>query len=115
MELNLTILKLFFEEPNRKRSIREISRVLKINHTTVRQHLNQLAEEEFLSSKREGVYLFYLLVLSKKTLNLKLYYNLEKMRRSGLVQDLEKLFDFPVIVIFGSYASATDDETSDID
>ena len=115
MERKLIILKSFFEEPNRKFSIRELSRILRINHTTVRQYLNQLVKEGFLSSKKEGLYLFYRLVLSKKTLNLKLYYNLEKIRESNLIQDLEKVFNLPVIVLFGSYASSMDDKTSDID
>jgi predicted nucleotidyltransferase len=115
MERKLTILKPFFEEPNRKFSIRELSRILKINHTTVRQYLNKLVKEGFLSLKKEGVYSFYRLVLNKKTLNLKLYYNLEKIRESNIINDLEKEYDLPVVVLFGSYASAMDDITSDID
>ena len=115
MERKLIILKPFFEDINRKFSIRELSRILKINHTTIRQHLNKLAKEEFLSLKKEGVYYFYRLILNKKTLNLKLYYNLEKIRESGIIEDLEKEYDLPVIILFGSYASATDDITSDID
>src|SRR3989338_4003205 len=115
MEIKLTILKSFFEEPNRKFSIRELSRILKINHTTVRQYLNKFVKEGFLSVKMEGVYSFYQLGLTKKTLNLKLYYNLEKIRESNLIQDLEGAYDLPVIVLFGSYSSAMDDKTSDID
>ena len=115
MEMKLTILKAFFEDPNKKFSIRELSRILKINHTTVRQYLNKLVKEGFLSVKKEGLYLFYQLILSKKTKNLRLYYNLEKIRESNLIEDLEKYYDFPVIVLFGSYASATDDKASDID
>ena len=115
MERKLTILKPFFEEPNKRFSIRELSRILKINHTTIRQHLNKLEKEMFLTSKKEGVYSFYQLILSKKTLNLKLYYNLEKLRESGIIEDLEKAYDLPVIAVFGSYANAMDDLTSDID
>ena len=115
MEIKLTILNPFFEDPIRKFSIRELSRILKINHTTVRQHLNKLAKEGFLSAKKEGVYYFYRLILSKKTINLKLYYNLEKMRTSNLVDDLERAYDLPVIILFGSYASARDDSNSDVD
>ena len=115
MERKLTILMPFFEDPNRKFSIRELSRILKINHTSVRQYLNILVTEGFLSSKKEGVYSFYRLVLDKKMLNLKLYYNLEKLRESHIIEDLEKDYDRPVIVLFGSYASATDDRDSDID
>ena len=55
------------------------------------------------------------MILSKKALNLKLYYNLEKIRNSSLIEDLEKAYDLPVIVLFGSYASARDDTSSDID
>ncbi|MEK6951640.1 MAG: nucleotidyltransferase domain-containing protein [Nanoarchaeota archaeon] len=115
METKLTILKPFFEDPNRKFSIRELSRILNINHTTVRQHLNKLVKEEFLSLNVDRIYSFYHLVLNKKTLNLKMYYNLEKIRKSNIISDLEKTFNFPVIVLFGSYASAIDDKNSDID
>lgn len=115
MERKLTILKPFFENPNGKFSIRELSRTLKINHTTVRQYLNKLVKEGFLSSEKEGLYCFYRLILLKKALNLKFYYNLEKIRNSNLIEDLEKAYDLPVIVLFGSYASATDDASSDID
>jgi predicted nucleotidyltransferase len=115
MERKLTILGPFFENPARKFSIRELSRNLKINHTSVRQYLNGLVKEGFLSVKREGVYSFYQLVLSRKTLNLKLYYNLEKLRNSCIIDDLEKAYDLPVIILFGSYASARDDAGSDVD
>jgi len=111
----MTILKPFFEEPNRKFSIRELSRILKVNHTTVRQHLNNLAKDRFLFSKKEGVYTFFRLINSRKITYLKLYYNLEKLRDSGLLEELERFFDLPIIVVFGSFASATDDMTSDID
>ncbi len=115
METKITIVKHFFEEPNRKFSIRQLSRITKINHTTVRQYLKKLLKEEFLSSKEEGVYLFYRLIPSDKTMNLKKYYNLEKIRESRIIDDLEKTYDLPTIVLFGSYASATDDITSDMD
>lgn len=115
METKLTILGRFFEDPNKKFSIRELARILKINHTTVRQYLNKFVKEGFLSVKREGLYSFYQLILSKKAINLKLYYNLEKVRESNIIQDLEKIYDLPVIVLFGSYSSAMDDKTSDID
>lgn len=115
MERKLAILKQFFEDPNRKFSIRELSRILNINHTTVRQYLNRLVKEGFLSFKKEGLYSFFKLILDKKTLNLKLYYNLEKIRESKIIEDLEREYNLPVIVLFGSYASAMDDSVSDID
>ncbi|MBI2632560.1 nucleotidyltransferase domain-containing protein, partial [Candidatus Pacearchaeota archaeon] len=55
------------------------------------------------------------ITLSKKTLNLKLYYNLEKIRTSHIIEEIEKLYDFPIIVLFGSFSSATDSIESDVD
>ncbi len=115
MEKELTMLKSFFEEPSRMFSIRELSRILRINHTTVRQQLNRLVKNGFLSSRKDGLYVFYKLILSKKVLNLKLFYNLEKIRESSIIEDLEKVYDLPTIILFGSYASAMDYLTSDID
>ena len=89
METKLTILKPFFEDPDKRFSIRQLSRILKINHTTIRQHLNKMVKEEILSLKKEGVYSFYKLILSKRVLNLKLYYNLEKIRDSHIIEDIE--------------------------
>ena len=115
MEAKITILKPFFEEPNREYHIRELSRILKINHTTVRQKLTKLVKEGLLAVTKGKVYSAYKPIASRKYLNLKLYYNLEKIRISGLVDDIEKAFDYPAIILFGSYATANDDTTSDID
>ena len=115
METKMTILKVFFENPDEKFSIRELSRMLNINHTTIRQYLNKMTKEDILSLNKERIYSFYKLILKKKTLNLKSYYNMEKIRESEIVDDLEKTYDFPTIVLFGSYAFAMDDATSDID
>ncbi len=115
METKLNILAPFFEDPYREYSIRELSRIIKINHTTIRQHLNRYVKEELLEKKKGRIYPEYIAMLSKKFTNLKLYYNLEKIRISGIVEHLQKTFDFPVIVLFGSYAKAMDTNDSDID
>ncbi|MFT4309187.1 MAG: nucleotidyltransferase domain-containing protein [Candidatus Woesearchaeota archaeon] len=115
MERILTILSPFFEDPQRRFGIRELSRILKINHTTVRQHLIRLKKEGYLEVEKEGLYSFYKIFLSRKTLNLKLYYNLEKIRMSGLVEEIVRKYDYPTIGIFGSYAIGMDYADSDID
>jgi predicted nucleotidyltransferase len=74
-----------------------------------------LEKEGFIELVYEGNFSFYKLIVSRKMLNLKLYYNLEKIRESGLIEDLEKFYDFPVIILFGSYVSARDDILSDLD
>ncbi|MEK6872150.1 MAG: nucleotidyltransferase domain-containing protein [Nanoarchaeota archaeon] len=115
METKLNIFAPFFDDPHKDFTIRELSRMIKINHTTVRQYLVAFVKEGFLQKKNGHIYPVYSSVLSKKYLNLKLYYNLEKIRESKIVEYIEKKFDFPVIVLFGSYAKAQDRKDSDID
>jgi predicted nucleotidyltransferase len=115
MEAELNILKVFFEYPEKEFYIREISRIIKVNHTTVRKYLNIFVKESYLTINKKGLYPVYKLNTNKKSLNLKLYYNLEKLRKSGIIEKLEKDYDYPTIITFGSYASATDNSSSDID
>src|SRR2546430_6613261 len=115
METKLTMLAPFFEDPARSLYIRELSRILRINHTTVRQRLNKLVKEGFLVKEETNITSSYKIIVSGMCLNLKLYYNLEKLRLSGIIEELQKQFDFPVISIFGSYAHALDDMESDVD
>jgi len=115
MEKILNILSSFFENPKKEFYIRELAKILKTNHTTVRNYLKKLEKENFLIMNKTGLYPSYRLNLSKKALNLKLFYNIEKLRKSNLIEDLEKYYDFPAIVLFGSYSKAMDDKESDID
>jgi predicted nucleotidyltransferase len=115
MERKLAILVPFFEDPGKQYSIRELSRKLNINHMTVRKYLNDLVKDKFLSLEKGGVYVFYRLIQNKKVLNLKLYYNLEKIRKSKIIEALEIEFDLPVVVLFGSYSLGMDDLHSDVD
>jgi predicted nucleotidyltransferase len=115
METKTTILRPFFEEPVREYHIRELSRIVKVNHTTVRQQLNKLVKEGILEASKGKLYSAYKPKMEKKFLNLKLCYNLEKIRNSELVESLEKAYDYPVTVLFGSYAKAQDEKSSDVD
>jgi predicted nucleotidyltransferase len=114
-KIDSRILKVFFDEPEKSYLIREIARISKVNHTTVSQYLKYLVKEGILKKEKDGLYGGYKVVISKKYLNMKLFYNLEKLRVSGLIEALEKFYDFPTIVVFGSYALATDSSGSDID
>jgi len=116
METIINILKPFFNKPHEKYHIREIAKIIKINHTTIRKYLNRLTNEKILKKKIDKPYpVFCADISSKKYLNFKLFFNLEKIRISKLVERLEDVYDYPVIVLFGSYAKASDDYKSDID
>ncbi len=115
MEIKLNILKEFFENPNKEFHLRELARKLNTNHTKIRNHLNKLVKEEYLKKRKDRIYLLYGAKINQKFLNLKIYYNLEKLRKSKIIEDLEEFYDFPTIILFGSYSKGIDDNKSDLD
>ena len=82
---------------------------------TINNNLKLYLKENLLKIDNSGIYKAYKLNITKKTLNLKLFFNLEKIRKSKLIEFLEKEYDYPNIILFGSYAKAYDDKKSDID
>ncbi len=116
MYKELSILELFFEDPLGNFHIREIARITKLNHMTIRKYLNQFVIEGFLKKNKTKLYDTYSgNHQHKKFLHLKLYYNLELLRKSNIIEALNNFYDYPTIVLFGSYASATNMKNSDID
>jgi len=111
----LNILSPFFEDPEKNFQIREISRITKINPTTIKKYLAEFTKCSYLKIKKEGIYPSYSVDFSKQYLNLKLFYNLEKIRNSGIIEEIEKELEYPAIIIFGSYSKARDFLSSDID
>jgi len=115
METKITIMRSFFEDPDREFQIRELSRLIKINHITVRKYLNKFVNEGLLIKTKFGHSSFYRAHLSRDYINLKIYYNLNKIWSSGLIEELLSKFEIPTITLFGSYAQADDRKNSDID
>lgn len=117
MDKYIIILKPFFEHPNNYYHIREVAKLTKINHTTIRQYLIKLEKEGYIIlNKQTKPYETYVANFSSlKFRNLKLFYNLEKIRISNLLPKLDQFYAYPTIILFGSYAKAQDDEHSDLD
>jgi len=116
MDTKVNTLRQFFRQPNRGYLIREIARLAGVNHVTARKHIREYLKEGMIVKKAAAPYpVFSANTSSKKYLNLKLCHNLELIRESGLVERLEREYDYPVIVLFGSFAKAIDDEASDVD
>ena len=116
MERKIAILEPFFKSPNANFHIREVAKLTKISHTTIGKYLKKLERDNYLITNPTRPYSTYKAnTASKKYLNLKLYYNLEKIRESKLIEELEKIYNYPTIVLFGSYSKALDDENSDVD
>lgn len=112
----LNNLKIFFEEPEREFHLREIARLTKKNPVTVKKHLEIAVKNKILLRKKErGLELYSTNSENKAYKNSKKIYNELKLKQSGLLQFLEEEFNFPTIILFGSYQRAEDNVNSDID
>ena len=116
MYTELSILAVFFEDPTTHFHIREIARLTTLNHMTARKYLNLFVKEGVLNKKPGKLFGAYSANgNSRKFQNLKLYYNLEKLRQANLIEDLEHFYEYPIIILFGSYAKSSNVKESDID
>lgn len=112
----IDILMPFFEEPIRQFHIRELARILKKNPMTIKTQLRHLEKEKYVEKRKGHLYPVYVAnTEEQKFLNIKLFYNLEKLRKSRIIDDIKEFYNLPVIILFGSFAKARDWQKSDID
>lgn len=109
------ILRVFFDEPNRKWQLRQLERKVGISLPSVRNHVKALLKEGLLKVEEEGVYRGYRASMSEKFRIYKLNDMLERLRSTGLVRKLEERCTPNCIVLYGSGAEGRDDERGDID
>jgi len=113
---NVNILKLFFERPSRRFNVREVARLVKISPATASKKLRSLAKAGILKQERERMLLFYRANLESDLYqDMKLFYNIRKIRESGLLDELNKFYFKPTVVLFGSASKGLDTESSDLD
>jgi predicted nucleotidyltransferase len=112
----LNTLKPFFEFPTREFNVREFARLIKIAPATASNQLKQLAKDGFLKERKDRNFIFYKANLDNEAyLDAKVFYNIRKIKDSGLVDELNKFYIKPAILVFGSASSGLDTEESDID
>ncbi len=112
----LNIMKIFFEEPNREFNVRETGRILRISPATASSHLNSLVNKGILTWRGERNLKLYKADLDREEYrDLKIFYNIRKIKDSGLLDSLNKFYLKPTIVLFGSAVTGLDTETSDFD
>jgi predicted nucleotidyltransferase len=111
------LLEYFFEEPEREFHVRELAKLLKKSPTTISNHLNQLKMEKILTSERRlNHLLFKANSTSHQFKDSKLFYNIKKIRESGILVYLDEQLNNPqAIVLFGSFAKSENIKRSDID
>jgi predicted nucleotidyltransferase len=112
----LNIMEIFFESSAREFGVREAARLLKVAPATASKELKALAGRGLLKERKERVYNIYKANLeSDFYTDLKVFYNIRKIRESGLMENLNRFYLKPTVILFGSSAHGLDTETSDLD
>ncbi len=110
------IMKIFFEEPIREFNVRELARILKIAPATASKNLKEFAKKGFLKQRKERFLDLYKANMDNDLYrDFKIFYNIRKIKDSGLIDALNKFYLKPSVILFGSSAYGLDTETSDID
>ncbi|MBS3092060.1 nucleotidyltransferase domain-containing protein [Candidatus Pacearchaeota archaeon] len=111
------IIEYFIREPEKVFHVRELSKLLRKSPTTISKYLKEYEKEKVLSSENKLNHLFFKANLDNQAFkDIKLNYNLSLLNKSGLIDYLDKEFDYPeAIILFGSFAKAENAKKSDID
>lgn len=112
----MDILKLFFEFSTKEFNTREVARCCKISPSTASKDLKYLAKKNVLSERKERMLNLYKANLDSDIYrDMKIFYNIRKIKDSGLLNAINEFYLKPSVIIFGSCAFGMDTETSDID
>jgi len=109
------VLDVFFQNPHKNYQLREISRIIKLDHKSVLIYLKQLVKLGLVKEDTSTLYKSYVADINEHFARLKRTFNLMKIYESGLIDLLEEKTLPKSIVLYGSYAKGTDDINSDID
>jgi predicted nucleotidyltransferase len=108
---------IFLDNPNKDFHIREIARIVRKSPTTVSKKLQELKKKKLLLSRNERNHQLYRANIQNNFFcDLKLYYNIKRIRESGLIEYLLEYYNYPsAIILFGSFQKAENVASSDID
>ncbi len=114
------VLEPFFQEPARRHYLLDLSRTIKLAHTSVKKNLIKLVKEGLIQETMEkrGSRKFPVYTANTNNPEFKKYkeiYNLQRIQESGLIECLEEKLTPKSIVLFGSYQRGEDLGDSDID
>jgi len=113
------ILNVFFDDPLKKFGLKEISRVSKIAHTSVKNELKKLIRggliKKEIEIKGKRKFPVYFSNVNEQFTILKKISNEYLIRQSGLIEYLKKNIMPDLIVLFGSFSQGEDIKDSDID
>lgn len=112
----MNVIKVFFENPLKEYSVRELARLVKIAPATASKNLKLAKELNLLKYRKEhNIDLYSANIENTYYRDLKVYYTIRKIRESGLIETLNIEYIKPTIILFGSASIGTDVSDSDID
>ena len=114
------VLEFFFINPSKEHSLKNISKKVKLAHTSVKNNLNKLVKLRLIleSIEKRGKRKFPVYKANrdyKFFRNYKIIHNLSSVLESGLIGFIEEKLMPKSIILFGSYRKGEDTENSDID
>ncbi len=111
------LVEVFLKESEKEFYVRELAKKLKKSPTTISKYLKELEKKGVLKLEKKFNHLLFKANNEKEDFRqLKLNYNLQKIKESGIIDFLIKEFNDPkAIVLFGSYSKGENVKTSDID
>lgn len=114
------VLSVFFDNPSKKFNLKEISILLNLAHTSVKNELNFLIKQTLLftdfESRGKRKFPYYFANSSNENfIKFKQLYNLSLLYNSGIIEYLKNKTMPNSILLFGSFFRGEDSENSDID
>jgi predicted nucleotidyltransferase len=109
------ILQVFFDNPNKKFQLRQLSRITTISLPSIKKYVEDLVKQDLISEVNNGVYKGYKSCFSQKYKMLKRNDLLLRLNESGLIKEIQTMFTPNCIIIYGSAVQGTDDERGDVD
>ena len=102
------MLELFFENPTKGFTVRDISGKTKIPASSVQRYLKSLRKEGFISKENKAVITPYFKFR-------KAFFIVDRIFKSGLAEYLDKKFNPSCVILFGGARKGEYDKESDID
>src|SRR3989338_7592022 len=112
----LNILKIFLESPTKEFNVREASRELKITPATASKFLKEYAKKSILIERKDRNFIFYKANLDSELYkDIKIFYSIRRIKDSGFIDEINKFYMKPAIILFGSARYGLDTAESDFD
>lgn len=113
---NIKLLECFFEGPNKWYHLREYARDNNVSSSTAFKYLNLFYKKGILKKKKEhNLALYKANDDSEDFIDMKIFWNIRKIKNSKVLDYLEDKFNPKCIILFGSIAKGLDIKNSDID